>query len=228
MKVVFATPTITRPFDAYLASMEAMIPALDAAGIIHSAIFEVGNPYISAARAKMLRKALDTAPDAVVFIDHDLSWRPSDMLKLLETEGEVVGGTYRNKVDHEHTYMGTLVTGGDHRPVIRDDGALKATKIPAGFLKVTPATISRFMRAYPELVYGEPWYPFVDLFNHGAIDGLWYGEDYAFSKRWVERCGDIWIVPDLDLDHHTATKVYPGNFHQYLMRQPGGSLDGDL
>jgi hypothetical protein len=34
----------------------------------------------------------------------------------------------------------------------------------------------------------------------------------------------VWIIPDLNLDHHGADgKVYPGNFHRYLLRQPGGS-----
>ena len=62
-------------------------------------VHEVGSPYISAARATMLRKALDAKADVIVFIDHDLSWRPGDLLKLIETTGDVVGGTYRFKQD---------------------------------------------------------------------------------------------------------------------------------
>lgn len=226
MRVVFCTPTITRPYDAYLASMEAMVPALDAAGITHSATFEIGNPYISGARSKLLRRALDTKPDAVVFIDHDMEWLPNDMLKLLRTEGEVVAGTYRF-ADDEERYMGELQPGEDGRPIVRDDGCVLASMIPAGFLKVTATGISRFMRAYPELGYGDPLCPHLDLFNHGALDGVWYGEDYAFSKRWRDKCGQIWVVPDLSLNHHRPDKAYPGNFHRFLMKQPGGALHVD-
>lgn len=222
MRVVFATPTVTRPYDAFLASMEAMIPALDGAGITHSATFEIGDPYISGARANLLRRALDTQPDAVVFIDHDMAWQPDVMLKLLQTEGEVIAGTYRFARDEEE-YMGEVTPGDDGRPIVRADGCVKASKVPAGFLKITTGAVSRFMRAYPELVYGEPWCPYLDIFNHGAIDGLWYGEDYAFSKRWTERCGDIWLVPDLDIVHHAPGKAYPGNLHEFMCRQPGGS-----
>lgn len=220
MKVVLATPTVERPHDAYLAALEASIPALDAAGFDHGATFEVGNPYISAARSTMLRKAMDAEADVVVFIDHDVSWNPADLVRLIETDGDVVAGTYRFKHDEPEEYMGLLE--GEF-PIVREDGCVKARFVPAGFLKVTMAGVDRFMRAYPHLVYGDSDKPSVDLFNHGAIGGVWYGEDYAFSKRWNERCGDIWLIPDLDIDHHSKSRVWPGNFHKFLLRQPGGS-----
>ena len=71
LKIVLATPTLTEPKPQYLASLEASAAALDAAGLEHQTVFEVGCPYISHARATMLRKALDSGADAVVFIDHD-------------------------------------------------------------------------------------------------------------------------------------------------------------
>lgn len=222
MKVVLCTPTVTAPFPAYLASVEASVPALDAAGIDHSAVYKVGCPYISHARAEMLRQALDAQADAVVFIDHDMAWRPQDLVKLIETEGDVVAGTYRFKKDDEE-YMATIFTDGDGRPIVRKDGCIRADKVPAGFLKVTKAAVQRFMRAYPELLYGDPDRYSIDLFNHGAHKGVWYGEDYAFSRNWRDAGGEIWIIPDLDLDHHSHSKAYRGNFHRFMLRQPGGS-----
>lgn len=79
------------------------------------------------------------------------------------------------------------------------------------------------MKAYPELVYGPAYAPSVDLFNHGAHKGCWWGEDYAFSRNWTDCGGDIWLVPDLDLNHHTADEVFVGNFHKFMLSQPGGS-----
>lgn len=221
-KVVLCTPTYTEPHPAFLAAVAASVPVLDAAGVDHSIVFEVGSPYISAARATMLRKALDAGADDIVFIDHDISWGPADLLTLIRTPGDVVAGVYRFKHDTEE-YMGALIDGPGHRPVCRDDGCIRGDRVPAGFLKVTHAAVERFMRAYPGLCYGSPISPSVDLFNHGAHEGVWYGEDYAFSRRWTECGGEIWIVPDLDLTHHSATQAYPGNFHRFLLRQPGGS-----
>lgn len=222
MKVAFAVPTLTRPKQECLAALGASIPALDAAGIEHQTVWEVGCPYISHARATMLRKSLDAGTDCTVFIDHDMSWRPEDLVRLIRTEGDVVAGTYRFKKDEEE-YMAVVDCHADGTPVVRPaDGAIRADKVPAGFLKVTRHAVRRFMRAYPELVYGDPEHPSVDLFNHGAHRGVWYGEDYAFSRNWRACGGDIWLVPDLDLTHH-GDKPYPGNFHEFLLRCPGGS-----
>ncbi|MGR9130775.1 hypothetical protein [Rhizobium leguminosarum] len=195
---------------------------MEAAEVDAKVLFETGNPYISAARATMLRKAMDGQADVVVFIDYDLSWKPEDLLTLINTPGEVVAGTYRFKKDEEE-YMGGWHTDATGRPVLRDDGCIKAHRIPAGFMKITKEAVDKFMRAYPELIYGSRYAAAVDLFNHGAIDGVWYGEDYAFSKRWTEKCGDIWLIPDLDISHHSTDREFPGNLHEYLMRQPGGS-----
>lgn len=225
MKVAFLTPTLTRPYPQYIASLEACLPAVEAAGFEHQAGFEVDNPYISGARASLLRRALDAKADICVFLDHDVSWRPQDMVKLLESEGDVIAGTYRFKKDPEE-YMGELITDNDGYPIVRDDGCIKASKAPAGFLKVTKEAVDRFMGAYPELMYGPRYAPYVDLFNHGAIDGVWFGEDYAFCKRWIERCGELWIIPDMNIGHHSKDRDFHGNFHEFLMKQPGGSEHG--
>jgi glycosyltransferase involved in cell wall biosynthesis len=222
--VVFCTPTLDKPHPAYVAAMEATIPRLDAHGITHRLVFEVGCPYISAARATMLRKALDAKADLIVFIDHDLSWNPEDLVTLVRTRGEVVAGLYRFKKDDEE-YMGAWETGADNAPALRPDGNIRATRVSAGFLKVSKEAVERFMRAYPELSYGSPVAPSTDLFNHGAHEGVWWGEDYAFSRRWLACGGEIAVIPDLNLTHHAPDKAYPGNLHRFLMRQPGGALD---
>jgi hypothetical protein len=220
-KVVFATPSLQGPKGPYLEALEASLPLIEKHGWTHQYVQEIGNPYISNARAIMTRKALDVAPDCIVYLDYDLSWEPEDMLKLLQAEGDVVCGTYRFKKDEEE-YMGDVAGNADGIPLARDlDGALIGIQMPAGFLKITTQGIAKFMKAYPHLCYGEPYRLHVDLFNHGAHNGIWYGEDYAFCRNWRECGGQIWVLPDLNLTHH-GDKPYPGNYAEFLKRQPGG------
>ena len=221
--IVFCIPTIRKPYKQLRESIEKSIPVLDKAGIEHLLVSEVGNPYISQARNVMLRKALDAKADAIVFLDHDISFPDDALLRLIQTDGEVVAGTYRYKQEEEK-YMGTLFSDANNRPIVRSDGCIKAEWIPAGFLKVTSAAVDRFMTAYPHLMYGPKYAPFIDLFNHGAHNGIWYGEDYAFSRNWNDCGGEIWLIPDLDITHHSEEKAYPGNFHTFLRKQPGGDL----
>jgi len=222
--VVFCLPILRRPYDVCVESLKASLPLIEAAGYEHGLAQIVDNPYISAARATMLREALDAKADIIIFIDYDLSWRPKDLLKLIQTEGDVVGGTYRCKIDDVH-YMGTIETDADDRPVLRPkDGAIKAKLLPAGFLKVTKDAVDKFMVRYPDLCYGPMYHLAVDLFNHGVHNRVWYGEDYSFCRNWIEGgCGDLWLVPDLSINHHKDDKVYAGNFHEFMLRQPGGS-----
>ena len=218
-KVVLCVPTLTRPYQQTLDSIAASVPFLS--DYEHYIVSEVGCPYVSNARATMLSKALDVKADIIVFIDHDVSWQPQDLLKLIETESDVVAGTYRFKHD-EVEYMGALIPDSDGKPIVRKDGLL-AHSAPAGFLKITKNVVNRFISAYPELTYGDKFSPYIDLFNHGAHKGVWYGEDYAFCRNWKDAGGDVYIMPDLDIDHHSKAAVYPGNYHKFLLEQPGGS-----
>lgn len=226
-KVVFCTPSLAGPTAPYIESLKASLPLIEAAGYEHGYAQQIACPYISAARANMLRAALDANAQIIVFLDYDVSWRPADLLKLIETEGDVVAGTYRTKVEdvvNPEFYMGAWENNPDFTPKVRSsDGALVATLAPAGFLKITNKAVDLFMVAYPELCYGPMYRLQVDLFNHGVHDRIWWGEDYSFCRRWKDKCGDIWIVPDLSIDHHAKDKVYPGNLHEFLLRQPGGS-----
>ncbi len=224
-KVIICIPTLKKPYKVTLDSVEACLPSVEAAGFDHGIVFSVGCPYVSQARAVMLRKALDARADHIVFIDHDVSWKPQDMVRLLKADGDVVCGTYRFKRDAEE-YMGRPMYGPSGKPLCREsDNAILMHSVPAGFLKITKKAVNLFMAAYPELIYGDLFSPHIDLFNHGAHEGTWYGEDYAFSRRWREQCGDIWCVPDLTITHHTEDKAYPGNYHEFLLKL--GSANGD-
>ena len=226
MKVVLCVPTMTKPYAQTLEALQASAPVLDDAGIEHFMVSEVGCPYISAARATMLRKALDVKPDAIVFIDHDVSWRPHDLLTLVRTEGDFVAGTYRFKREREE-YMGAVLTDTEGLPMVREaDGALRAFSAPAGFLKITPRCVNVMVEHHPELCYGDRHTPCFDFFNHGAHKHIWYGEDYAACRRWIDAGEPLWMVPDLSITHHAVDADYPGNFHRFLRQQPGGDLHG--
>lgn len=225
-KVVFCVPAYPRPCKELLLSLRLSVPLVEAAGWEHGMVSEIGCPYISAARATMLRKALDAKADAIVFIDQDMSWERRALVKLIETEGDVVAGFYRFKYDDKDEYMGTIHTDAAGHPRVRSsDGAIQGDRAPAGFMKITREAVNKFMTAYPDLCYGKRYNLSVDLFNHGAYKHEWWGEDYAFCRNWQACGGLIWVVPDLNINHHSADKVYEGNFHQFLMRQPGGSND---
>ena len=222
-KVVLATPSLAGPTQPYMQALKDCVEPLRAAGYEVRAEQEIGCPYISEARSKLLRKALDWKADDIVFIDYDISWGPRDIIKLLSLDREMVAGTYRFK-EAEEKYMGVLEDGPKHTPIRLKDGCILAQCAPAGFLRITPKAVDRFMGKFPELAYGPKYAPFIDIFNHGAFNGAWWGEDYAFCRRFREAGGEVAIYPDLNLTHNEKETPYPGNFHMFLRKQPGGDL----
>ena len=60
--------------------------------------------------------------------------------------------------------------------------------------------------------------------QHGAHQGIWWGEDYAFARRWLDMGEDIWTVPDMNVHHWNSDGiVFEGNLHKFLLKQEGGS-----
>lgn len=179
-------------------------------------MWEIGCPYISGARATALGKCLKWGATHVVFIDDDMSWEPDDLITLLQTEGDVVAGNYRYKTHDEVRFMGIPLLGPNKRPMVREDGCVDMLAVPAGFLRVSRLAIAQFLVAYPELRLGDEGN--VDLFNHGAHNGIWYGEDFAFSRRWHEMGNAIWCPPRLNLVHNGSKgETYGGTYHDYLI-----------
>lgn len=221
-KVVFLIPVIDKPKQCLLDSLEKATPIVEAEGFETFMIVETGCPYISHARATLMRKALDAKADILIFLDHDIAFRPENMLKLIQTEGDYVCGTYRFKREPVE-YMGALLPGIDGTPRVREDGALYAFSAPAGFMKLTPKAINIMIEKHPELCYGARHTPHFDFFNHGAHNHVWYGEDYAASRRWIDAGQELFIIPDMNIDHYQGDQCYAGNFHTFLLSQPGGS-----
>lgn len=192
-------------------------------------IHELGNAYISQARSAMLKKALQDGADVIVFLDYDVSWRKGDLLKLIETDGDVVAGVYRFKTDERIEFMTALYANDAGEHFFREDGCVLADRVCAGFLKITRNTVDVFKTFYPHLVYHKPngakddpktvSEEYVDLFNHGAYRDQWWGEDYAFCRNWNTIGGEVWIIPNLELTHHDKERGYVGNFAESLARE---------
>lgn len=188
------------------------------------------NPYIQAARNELVAEFLETEGDVLFFLDDDLSWEPSSVLCLLQMSDEVVAGTYRMKCEEER-YCGVLFTDAEDKPIARKNGALAASQVATGFLRITRAALVNMILGHPEQRYteydekGEVKSVMTDLFPQGVYNGRWVGEDYAFCRLWKQLMGEIWLVPNLNITHwdRATGASYPGNFHEFLLKQPGGS-----
>ena len=135
----------------------------------------------------------------------------------------------------EYSCVPKLKDGNCTGKIISDNPPLaivEAEFLATGFMRIKRNVFERMAQAYPELKYKENVVKTMnrkieeayDFFGMGIDDtrGRYTTEDYMFCKRWRDIGGQLWIYPDIDFDH-IGRKAYTGNFHEYLMRQPGGS-----
>lgn len=232
MKVRFLIPVYRRPQPEFISSLEASIPVIKEAGWEEGSAWEIGHAYVSYARSLLLKKALADDPDYVVYLDDDVSHEPGDLLRLLETPGDIVGGTYRFKSPQEE-YMGKLnKADGSPVPALAPNGCYPAFFLPAGFLKISRGALEIMIETYPGLDFSRPTpegKDCYDLFNHGVLkvgeEKTWFGEDYAFSLRAQFAKLKLWLLPDLSLGHHGVNIDgqrfdYMGNFQKFLDSTP--------
>ncbi len=184
------------------------------------------DPYIQKARNDLVAQFLKSKCDVFVFVADDLEYKAEDLLKLIETPGEVVAGAYRLKSDEEEYPVRIHV--GPHRVALaREDGCIPAARVQTGFLRVNREVFEKIIEGYPDLAYwglknGEKINIAHDFFPQGVRNHRWIGEDYAFCDLWTGLGGQIWLIPDLDLTHYEGEIGYKGNFHEYLKKRPGG------
>lgn len=183
--------------------------------------------YVQFARNRLVWDFLKTDADVLFFIDDDVSWNAEDALKLIESDDPVVAGVYRMKKDAEE-YPVVIFTDGEDRAIVRKDGAIAAWGVPAGMLRIKREVIEKLIAAHPEKHYydvidGKQEDGLFDLFPQGVYGSRWVGEDYAFCQMWRELDGQIWVLPNMTLGHHAGNDAWIGNYHEFLLQQPGGS-----
>lgn len=213
---------------AFVRSLIVTIKGLKESGYECYAGTVYGDSFVQRARAKLVQQFLKTDCDTMLFFDDDGEWGLDALLKLINTPGDVVAGVYRLKVEPSVIkYPHGICLDRDNLPIVRDDGCIKAWGVSMGFTKIKRQVFEKLIKAYPEKEYysvkdGKPNDYYWDLFPQGVYDHRWLGEDYAFCRLWTNIGGKIWVIPDIDFIHHSQNDAYPGNYHEYLMRLPGG------
>lgn len=157
----------------------------------------------------------------VLLIDSDESWEPEGVVRLLLHPEEIVGGTYPMK-NRAQQYVGAIKLE-DGCPVGRmlPDGTalLAAHRLAAGFLRIKVSALRKWAAAYPELVSDEPDGRKVQFFSRMLSeegDGkTMYCQDMAFSKRWLDIGGTLWLDPMVKVNHWWMEN-HPGDFDKHL------------
>lgn len=205
--VMIAMPCYTgavllKTFESVLGA----ILALGELGVPVTLRSSAGNAMIAHSRSLLAADFLaDETMTDLVFIDSDVSFEPMAMMRLLSHPVDIVAGLYPKREDPIDFHV-CHIEGGPRAP--DENGLVEVAGVPAGFLKISRHALLTMAEAYPETKFedktisgGVGW----GLFNNIQVGSVYFGEDYAFCKRWGHIGGKIYIDPELKVDHTGMT-----------------------
>lgn len=208
----------TRCAEALICNIET----LKKAGHEVKTYFHSGDAYIARARNFCASLFLKSKYTDLVFIDCDVGFEKSDILKLFKYDLEVVAGVYpyrtddaiflKDKIPFPITLRFDLLTNNCKDP---ETGLISAYRVPMGFCRINQTVFKELITRGGIKEDSEGLYNFFDT---GAIfpgENTWYGEDTAFLRRWRDIGGEIWVEPDINFVHQ-GIKEYKNNLHEYL------------
>jgi hypothetical protein len=209
MLVYVGIPVIDgKPYATLVDSLLAEQLRGFAKGVHFLVDWEIGCSLIGHARNKLAKRFLDTKEaDCIVYVDADISWKRGELIKLAERQEDVIGGTYRGKVD--------VVKFHVRGPVEVDGNLYRVGGLPGGFLKVSRNALNKIDATQYTDGAGTL---LRDYFPTGVHDGTFYGEDYGFCRLWNESGGTVWLDPDIRLKHQDGNRFFEGDPREWLKK----------
>lgn len=180
---------------------------------------------ISLGRSIMLSQAVQDAPDwtHVMWVDADIQWEPTDLMRLLIEDKDIIGGYYPYKnLPLRQASSPTAIEGGEETESI-----VETYYVATGFMLVKRHVCEAMMEHYaPELKFRYATRQhqdrkFVDLFapiiDHDNND-LYLSEDYAFCKRANQLGFKSYMCKQVQLGHAMGSFVFSKEKEQQILK----------
>jgi hypothetical protein len=150
-----------------------------------------GEAIVQSARNKLLFNAYHNQYDCVVWIDSDIDWDPTDLLRLITSPLDVVGATYRRKTIKE-LYVAKIpnLVNGD---IIEVDG------IGFGFLKMSKEVVNSLWEANES--YQDDGLLCKNVFEVLVKDSEMYSEDYVVCGKIKDLGIKVYLDKTINLSH---------------------------
>ncbi len=191
MKIMLAIPTydgkigIKSAFE--FASLSLVLKKLD----IGLELAQVsGCAIVSKTRNLLVTQFMKSNCTHLLFVDADIVWTASNVLKLLDKKVDIVSGLYKSRVEGKGVFLQL------HKEQSNKD-LLRVNAVGAGFMFIARYVLQEMIDKRPELAYDEHH----ALFDFELKDGKYIGEDYTFCHRAIENGFSIFVDQQNVLGH---------------------------
>ena len=181
---------------------------------------------LALARAKIFGNFLRSNHTHCLLIDSDMGFNYDDVVRLVLMKKDFVGAAGPKKTAKLEFAANNCDDEGNLLPLKSDPetGLLSCTEVGMAFMLMSKDCAQRVWDAYPELEFdGDN-----DLPERAVFDSFIVGnapkrrrlsEDFAFCHRWRKLGGEIWLLPDVVLQH-AGRSVWQGALIQAIQGEP--------
>lgn len=174
--------------------------------------------HVDDARNALVRDFMESGASDLVFIDADVGFQASDLVRLMSYDRDVVGGAYPKKCDQE-AYPVKIAPG----PIWADkDGLIEVEGTATGFLRIRREVFEKLAPTTVECMTPDGK-PLRLYFERTVYDGARYSGDIAFCVKWRRAGGKIFVDPDCYLEHR-GNKSWVGTYGSHLRKMHGLAL----
>ena len=226
VSVFIAVPCYGQIEPGFVASLLDLQAALLRLGVRHEVYFLPGESHINRARNRLVQAFRKTDFSALLFLDADLIFTPTAVLRLLTSRHDVVAAPYAKKGEEQGLVGNVAPREGTERQTedgritgqVEDDGDgfVKARDVGTGCLLIHRSVFVQLadakrddgehaMCAYTDdMGTGEQVLPF---FDSGPEDGRdpkarYLTEDFWFCRLWQTLCGGaVWLDSRSTIQH---------------------------
>jgi len=154
---------------------------------------------VNRARNTCASKFLSGDATHLMFVDADIKFNPTDVVRLLTHDKDIVGGIYPQKTLPPKMVVNTIDNGK------REGNLIEVGTIGTGFMLIKRTVFEKLIEegATPyndqmESVSSNQY----DFFQC-TIDsrGRYLTEDWSFCRRWRQVGGEVWADLDVALEH---------------------------
>ncbi len=195
--------------------------AMTEAGIESELAIYSGNCHVDDSRNRLVRDFLNSDCTDLVFLDADVRWPEKNMLDLVRYDRDVVAGIYPKK--HSDDVYPVLLQEGEIWSDL--DGLIEVDGVPTGFLRIKRHVLERmslWAEHYSAKNDGAGSIPCI--FERETSDGIRWGGDYNFCRKWRALGGKIYIAPEMRFEH-SGEHAWVGSAGAWLRQKAGIGLN---
>lgn len=196
--------------DQFFLSMFRTSQVLHSYGVDHRITTIRNESLITRARNMLTAMFLDTNCTHLMFIDADIEFDETAVLRLLAHDKDLIVGAYPKKTLPIQYAINFKFLDKERKKIRTENGLAEIWDASTGFFMIKREVIEKLILEHPELRYrndsgtdarfNKYCYALFDTMIDTA-DNRYLSEDYTFCRRWQNVGGEIWLDLSTKLNH---------------------------